>query len=51
MCRKFWLLIPILLTPLQAQQTADPEKQLLQEVLRRLDTLEQQNRELLAEVK
>jgi hypothetical protein len=51
MLRKFWLLVPILLTPLQAQQPADQEKQLLQEVLRRLDTLEQQNRELLAEVK
>ena len=51
MLRKFWLLIPILLTPLRAQQTAGDQEKLLQEVLRRLDTLEQQNRELLEQLK
>ena len=52
MHRRFWLLMPMLFLPLRAQQTGtDPEKQLLQEVLRRLDHLEQQNKELLEEVK
>jgi len=50
MFRKCWLLIPLLLTPLRAQQAANQEK-LLQEVLRRLDNLEQQNRELIEQVK
>lgn len=50
MSRKFWLLLPILLAPLRAQEKPDQEK-LLQEVLRRLDNLERENRELLEQVR
>ena len=50
MSRKLWLLIPVLLAPLHAQDKPDQGK-ILQEVLRRLDTLERENRELLEQVK
>ena len=50
MCRNICLLITVLIAPLSGQESADQQK-LLQEVLRRLDNLEQQNRELLEQVK
>ncbi len=51
MLRSLCLTIPLLLTPLLGQQTATQQDQLLQQILLRLDALEQQNRELLEEVK
>lgn len=50
MLRKICLLLPLVVAPLSAQDNPD-EKEILREVLRRLDSLEQQNRELLQELK
>lgn len=48
---KALLLATLLITPLNAQQTADPElKDLLGKVVQRLDALEQQNTELKKEI-
>lgn len=50
MLRKICLLAPLLLMPMSAQNNSD-QQEMLRQVLHRLDTLEQQNRELLEEVK
>src|SRR5580698_9337842 len=50
MCRRVCLLLPLLLTALCAQNNPGQD-QTLQEILRRIDALEQQNRQLMEEIK
>ena len=50
MLRRLLVIIPLTLFPLQARQDKNPPDSLLQQVLHRLDALEQENRELLTEV-